>query len=648
MKRCLILAFLLPLAMSRVGSLSSAPFPGENGEALLQQAVVQASSSIVRIETIGGLDIVEGELAGTGPTTGVIVASDGYIITSAYNFVANPASILVTLPDSDRRLPAEIVARDHHKQLTLLKVEATDLIPAVPVPMESVRVGQWAIAVGRTYAPKLPNVSLGLVSALERVNGKAIQTDAKVSPANYGGPLIDLQGRVLGILAPLSPQGKGLTDGMNWYDSGIGFAVPLEEILQRLEAMREGRDLHPGLLGISFSGDAAFLAKPIVQEVRPTSPAATAGLKSKDRILRVQGRATPSVAAVKQVLGRYYAGDVVELVLLREDQEVSTQVTLAEKLEPFHFGWLGIQLSREQSNTSGGVVIEYLFPDSSAEKAGLVKRDRLLEIDGRVVESAATLRDILLHRQSGQELPLKIAREGESREITVSLLPLPEAIPAELPLPIFREKDANQPPVETGEVPLQLEGQARICRLFIPEEYNPRDAHGCVMWLSGSGEPIPAPQFAEWKRLCRMRGIILLMPVAENLQPWSADDTAWLIECLNETRKRYTVDTERVCLVTAGQNPGYAWQLALEHREHFKGILALSVPDRIRLPMNEPGLRFQVLLADHSERGQKIVPRLSELLRKEGFPVARVEFEQELQSTDFDAMGRWLEILGSH
>ena len=388
MKRCLILAFLLPLAMSRVGSLSSAPFPGENGEALLQQAVVQASSSIVRIETIGGLDIVEGELAGTGPTTGVIVASDGYIITSAYNFVANPASILVTLPDSDRRLPAEIVARDHHKQLTLLKVEATDLIPAVPVPMESVRVGQWAIAVGRTYAPKLPNVSLGLVSALERVNGKAIQTDAKVSPANYGGPLIDLQGRVLGILAPLSPQGKGLTDGMNWYDSGIGFAVPLEEILQRLEAMREGRDLHPGLLGISFSGDAAFLAKPIVQEVRPTSPAATAGLKSKDRILRVQGRATPSVAAVKQVLGRYYAGDVVELVLLREDQEVSTQVTLAEKLEPFHFGWLGIQLSREQSNTSGGVVIEYLFPDSSAEKAGLVKRDRLLEIDGRVVESA--------------------------------------------------------------------------------------------------------------------------------------------------------------------------------------------------------------------------------------------------------------------
>ena len=322
--------------------------------------------------------------------------------------------------------------------------------------------------------------------------------------------------------------------------------------------------------------------------------------------------------------------------------------TLAEKLEPFHFGWLGIQLSREQSNTSGGVVIEYLFPDSSAEKAGLVKRDRLLEIDGRVVESAATLRDILLHRQSGQELPLKIAREGESREITVSLLPLPEAIPAELPLPIFLDKDANQPPVETGEVPLQLEGQARICRLFIPEEYNPRDAHGCVMWLSGSGEPIPAPQFAEWKRLCRMRGIILLMPVAENLQPWSADDTAWLIECLNETRKRYTVDTERVCLVTAGQNPGYAWQLALEHREHFKGILALSVPDRIRLPMNEPGLRFQVLLADHSERGQKIVPRLSELLRKEGFPVARVEFEQELQSTDFDAMGRWLEILGSH
>ena len=69
-------------------------------------------------------------------------------------------------------------------------------------------VGQWAIAVGRTYEQPEPNLSVGVISATNRIWSKAIQTDAKISPSNYGGPLIDIHGRVLGVLVPLSPQAK--------------------------------------------------------------------------------------------------------------------------------------------------------------------------------------------------------------------------------------------------------------------------------------------------------------------------------------------------------------------------------------------------------------------------------------------------------
>ena len=112
----------------------------------------------------------------------------------------------MTLP-SGSRAAAQIVARDHSRMLVLLKVNTSEklTVPAA-APRGEMTVGQWAIAVGRTYEQPQPNVSVGVLSATNRIWSTAIQTDAKISPANYGGPLIDIQGRVLGVLVPLSPQ----------------------------------------------------------------------------------------------------------------------------------------------------------------------------------------------------------------------------------------------------------------------------------------------------------------------------------------------------------------------------------------------------------------------------------------------------------
>src|SRR5205085_6749092 len=134
-------------------------------------------------------------------------------------------------------LLAKIVATDKSKMLTLLKVDAKDLPVPDFVPTKDIKVGQWTLALGRALDTKTdlpPSMSVGIVSALGRIWNKAIQTDAKVSPVNYGGPIIDIAGRVQGIILPASPTGQDETAGFEWYDSGIGFAVPFADVMETL------------------------------------------------------------------------------------------------------------------------------------------------------------------------------------------------------------------------------------------------------------------------------------------------------------------------------------------------------------------------------------------------------------------------------
>src|SRR5262249_60057022 len=148
---------------------------------------------------------------------------------------------------------AKMVATDTTRMIALLKIEATGLPVPVAAPKKEIKIGQTALALGRTLEPDLnksPSVSEGIISAVERIWGKALQTDAKVSPTNYGGPLVDLEGRVMGILVPASPHAEGETAGIEWYDSGIGFAVPLEDGFAVLPRLKQGQELKKGVLAI--------------------------------------------------------------------------------------------------------------------------------------------------------------------------------------------------------------------------------------------------------------------------------------------------------------------------------------------------------------------------------------------------------------
>ena len=301
-------------------------------------AAAKVQPSLVRIEGFGGIAPgVDGggyQAPGEGPTTGLVISSDGYVITSTFNFLRKPPIITVVSPDG-RRHVAKLLGRDETRRICVLKVDGVNDWP-VPefVSRDGLKVGQWVVATGIGFGAREPALSAGIISATSRISGRAVQTDANLSPANYGGPLVDLEGRVVGVCVPLSPQARNEAAGAEWYDSGIGFAVPLAGLDSVLAAMKEGKTLVPGFLGVQTqpSGDAEkgdVVRGALVKEVVPDSPAAKAGIEANDRIISVGGIEVEDMAHLPAVIGRFLAGDKVEVVIQRGEEKKTFAVELA-------------------------------------------------------------------------------------------------------------------------------------------------------------------------------------------------------------------------------------------------------------------------------------------------------------------------------
>ncbi len=272
---------------------------------------------------------------GEGPTTGLVISPDGFIITSTFNFLRQPPIITVVLHDGSRHV-AKLCGRDETRGLCVLKIEGVKDLPVPAVaPRGEFKVGQWVVSMGVGYGGEAPALSAGIISALERFSGKAVQTDANLSPANYGGPLVDVEGRVVGIAVPLAPGGGAAGEGVQWYDSGIGFAVPLSDAEPVIARLKKGDVLHPGKLGIMPQPGSAPGGGVPVQDVQKDSPAQKAGIQAKDIILAIGDKPVRDLLALRVLLGRYVAGDAVSVKFRHDKEEKTVSVTLDAGNEQF-------------------------------------------------------------------------------------------------------------------------------------------------------------------------------------------------------------------------------------------------------------------------------------------------------------------------
>ena len=261
-----------------------------------------------------------------GPTTGIVWRADGYILASSFNFARDPALISVTLADG-RRLAADLVARDQVRKLALLKIDADGLPVPEWVPIEEIRIGQRAVALGLGFGGDDPSLSVGIVSALHRMSRNAFQTDARLNPANYGGPVCDIAGRILGIAVPLA-QRPGELAGVEMYDSGVGFALAKDRVDEITASLIKGESFHRGWLGMVV--DPESTKSVVIENVADPSPLRTAGVMPGDEIVNVEGKDIKHYGQLVSATYMIPAGQEVYLSLKRDQKAFGVKVRLAK------------------------------------------------------------------------------------------------------------------------------------------------------------------------------------------------------------------------------------------------------------------------------------------------------------------------------
>ncbi|MBX9627897.1 MAG: PDZ domain-containing protein [Gemmataceae bacterium] len=665
---------------------------GANEEAM-RAAAAKAAPSVVKIETAGGLEVVgggkkgpggqPGVARGTGPTTGVVVDPDGYVITSSFNFANKPTDIFVTVPGRPDRLVAKVIAADQTRMLTLLKVDAKELpLPAV-FPKAEAKVGQWGLALGRTLDPDvnhLPSVSAGIVSATGRLWGKALQTDAKVSPTNYGGPLLAIDGRVLGVLVPASTRSEGETAGFEWYDSGIGFAIPLEDVLAKLPALKQGKDLRRGLLGVNPKDSDAYTAKPVVGAVGPDSAAARAGVKVGDTIVSIDGKPTPNFSTVQHVLGPKYEGDAVTIKVLRDGKELEfPNIALLGTQTAYVNPFLGILPLRDDPGP--GVPVRYVYPDSPAAAAGVKEGDRVMKVGtGKnlaAVKNLPQLATAMAQFPPGTEVSVELKRkEGDKTEtMTTKLATVPDAVPGKLPMPssagkagegrpkpkakggLLPKKGKDEPEEkaekpETGFLKRADEALGREYWLYVPDSYDPSISHGLIVWFhpAGQGGKDGEGMAAAFKEFCESHHFILMGPKSANPEGWAASETELIVQDVRKVLGRYAIDPARVVAHGLGNGGQMAFYLGFNARDVFRGVAAvgsvLGTAPKENVA-NQP-LAFFVAAGDKDPLLKDVVLSKDALVERR-FPVVYREVKEAgkeyLDAATFEVLLNWLDSL---
>lgn len=652
-------------------------------EKAIQAAVQRVSPSLVQIETTGGTEMIMGGAApkgrrpgpatgpgvrkGSGPTTGLVVSSDGYVVSSAFNFANKPTSIIVSTSDGKRYI-AKVVATDQSRMVTLLKIETTGLTVPETLPSGKMVVGQTAIALGRTLggspgAP--PSISMGIVSALGRIWGRAIQTDAKISPVNYGGPLIDLQGAVLGLLVPASPQADGETAGFEWYDSGIGFAIPLEHINSVLEKLKQGKDLRKGLLGITMQSQDMYAAEVIIGSVVPNSGGFKAGLKAGDKIIAIDGKSIQNHAQLLHQLGPKYEGDLVSITIVRGKDEIKLdKIVLSGTLASPPLGFFGILPMRD--DPAKGVQVRYVFPESGAARAGLKEGDRILKagFGADITKATPTIeianRDALAALLStatlGQFLAVEVKREDGTTAtlkgpIEQSTSFMPDKPPEKSSLAKLDKEPEKK--TEIGTIKKQNAAGDRNYWVSVPINYDPRTSYALMVWLhpAGKGKDKDIDDlFGTWDQFCAQYKIIMVAPRCDADLGWTPGESDLILESIRYATETYNIDRKRIVAHGMGTGGQMAFYLAFQQRDNIRAVAAvgasLGATPKERIA-NQP-LSFFLAVGDKDPIRESVLDTAKKLSNFQ-YPLILREMKdmghQYFNSITFDLMATWIDLL---
>ncbi len=383
--------------------------------------------------------------------SGFIIDPQGYVVTNNH-VVQGADKITVRTQDGDE-YEAKIVGRDREVDIALLKIEADKPLPHVEWgDSGKVRVGDWVLAIGNPFGLG-GTVTAGIISARHRDISDSpyadfLQTDASINRGNSGGPMFDLEGRVVGInTAIFSPTGGNI---------GIGFAIPANQARKVVAQLREFGYAKRGYLGVTIqpidkvTAEALGLEKPegaIVAQVSPGSPAAEGGIRSGDVIIAFNGKPISDSNDLVRAVSDAGVGKKVTVDLLRNGKRLTVSVTTAERPKSLTVGEdeggkpgesgedsLTATLGMDLSNLDNALREQFDIPPSVdgvlitdvsrfAAMRGFRPGDVILEVTGRRVGSVADVRKAVeaLKKEGRKAALLRILRDDQYLFLSIPL-----------------------------------------------------------------------------------------------------------------------------------------------------------------------------------------------------------------------------------
>ncbi len=369
----------------------------EQRETPIVKAVKRVRTSVVNIRGEKTVAAQAGQAAGAdanrrvnGMGTGVIIDARGYIVTN-HHVVDGVREIQVTLADG-RRHVARLVTRDMETDLAIIKIDARESLPVMPIGTSSdLMPGETVIALGNAYGYE-HTVTRGIVSALHRsvqvsdaqFYDDLIQTDASINPGNSGGPLLNIDGDMIGINVAVRAGAQG-----------IGFAIPADKVVSVAASLLASCNVNSTWIGLTSSNETKSPQEGmVIGAVETKSPAAEAGLAPGDVVTKVDDIKIQRPLDFQRAMLDRKPGQKIHMAVLRTGEPLTMKLTLGDvpetaKTSTDRPAWdlLGVELKpipadefrkNYQSRYRGGLTVTAVRPNSPASNQGIVSGDVLV------------------------------------------------------------------------------------------------------------------------------------------------------------------------------------------------------------------------------------------------------------------------------
>ncbi|WP_313804499.1 S1C family serine protease [Flavobacterium sp.] len=359
---------------------------------------------------------------GTG--SGVIISEDGYIVTNNH-VIQNATELEITL-NNNKSYKAKLVGTDSKMDVALLKVTADEKLPyATFGNSDSMRVGEWVLAVGNPYNLN-STVTAGIVSAKARNLSKDgiqsfIQTDAAVNPGNSGGALVNTRGELVGINTMISsPTGSY---------AGYSFAVPSNITRKIIEDLMEYGNVQRGVLGVEGGELNSIAAKEFgvkqtqgfyINSVSKNSGAEQAGLRKGDIIVKLDNQAVNGYADLTSYVNSKRPNDLIQVGILRDGNQKTIPVRLTKR-ELVNVDYNGFEFEdldaadKKRFRVNEGVKIKDITNENYLEYADVLKGSVILRIDGVKVNSMDQASRILNAKSNNQKFRVEVITQAGER-----------------------------------------------------------------------------------------------------------------------------------------------------------------------------------------------------------------------------------------